>query len=338
MEGGGGHVADRPQVLRRRLQRPVHLHVAAVELHPGLLVADAVRNGTASHRDETDLRLRGLRLPAGLVRDHHAAARLLDLRDLGARRRRDPALSERAGELLRDVLVLERRHALQRLDHRDVGAHRAVEGGELEPHGPGPDHHDRRRHVVEDEGLIAGDDPFRDLEPGEQSWVRAGREHHVSRLDLCPVDLHGRTCGELPRALDHVDLPRLDHGGQPADELVDDLRLELQDALPVGLALRLDAPLLGAVDRIHHRGGLEKCFRRDAAAEETGPAEAVVLLHERDLLAELGGADGAGVPTRARTEDDDVVGAVRHPYPFIAAAGCNPSYRRRATATQIGCG
>jgi len=46
----------------------------------------------------------------------------------------------------------------------------------------------------------------------------------------------------------------------------------------------------------------------DAAAEQAGPAEPVVTLHEGDTLAELCGAQGGGVSAGPGTDHDYVVG------------------------------
>src|SRR5687767_12080204 len=49
-------------------------------------------------------------------------------------------------------------------------------------------------------------------------------------------------------------------------------------------------------------------LRRNAANVETGAAERLVLLDDRDLHAELRGADRAHVAAGSGTDDDEVVG------------------------------
>jgi hypothetical protein len=63
--------------------------------------------------------------------------------------------------------------------------------------------------------------------------------------------------------------------------------------------------LLGEDDVL---GGVEQGLARDAADVEAGAAEGGALLDERDLQAELGGAEGAHVAAGAGADDDEIVG------------------------------
>ncbi len=107
------------------------------------------------------------------------------------------------------------------------------------------------------------------------------------------------------------------------------LVLEGLDRRPVGLARGLDAPLVGAVHRVHHGGGLQQGLRGDATPEQAGAAEAVVTFDQGDALAELGGAQGGGVPARPGADHHYVV-RITHPVskstarlvPAVGAARC----------------
>ena len=57
---------------------------------------------------------------------------------------------------------------------------------------------------------------------------------------------------------------------------------------------------------------MQERLRRDAAAEQAGAAEPVVALDEGDALAELGGAQGGGVPAGPASDHGYVVG-ITHP-------------------------
>ena len=59
------------------------------------------------------------------------------------------------------------------------------------------------------------------------------------------------------------------------------------------------------VEDVRQLGVAQQRLGRDAADVEADAAP-VLLLDDRDLHAELGGADGGDVPTGAGTEDDDV--------------------------------
>jgi hypothetical protein len=53
-------------------------------------------------------------------------------------------------------------------------------------------------------------------------------------------------------------------------------------------------------------GGVEEGLARDAADVEAGAAEGGAFLDERDLEAELGGAEGAHIAAGAGADDDEV--------------------------------
>jgi urea carboxylase len=76
-----------------------------------------------------------------------------------------------------------------------------------------------------------------------------------------------------------------------------------------------DAELLGAVYVIEDRGRLEEGLGGDAASQQTGPAQAVVALHQGHVLPELCRSEGRGVSARAGPDDHDVEG-VRHAESF----------------------
>ena len=65
-------------------------------------------------------------------------------------------------------------------------------------------------------------------------------------------------------------------------------------------------------DGVHHGRRLQQRLRGDAPAEQARAAEPVVALDEGDALAELGGAQGGGVPTRPGSDHDYVV-RITHP-------------------------
>ena len=100
-----------------------------------------------------------------------------------------PRLPERPGDLLRDVLVLERRERRERLQDGDLGAERPVERRELEADGTRADHDRGAGDPVVPECLVARDDPLGQLEPREQSRTRSARDDDVAGVDFGAVDL-----------------------------------------------------------------------------------------------------------------------------------------------------
>ena len=77
-------------------------------------------------------------------------------------------------------------------------------------------------------------------------------------------------------------------------------------SMPSRVALTPNVLALAGV--VGDLGGVQQRLGRDAAAVQAGAAD-LVLLDQRDPLAELGGAQRAGVAAAAATEDDDVVAA-----------------------------
>ena len=75
-----------------------------------------------------------------------------------------------------------------------------------------------------------------------------------------------------------------------------------------GAAVReRDAPLVRVLDDLQRVRVLEQRLRRDAAPDQTGAAERLLLLDDGDLLPELRGADRGDIAARTRADHDDIV-------------------------------
>ena len=126
---------------------------------------------------------------------------------------------------------------------------------------------------------------------------------------LVVADAHLAVAGQPARALEHLDLVLLEEARHAARQRLDDLRAALHDGGVVDLGVSdLQAEVAGVADLLEHVGGAQDRLGRDARVVEAAPADRV-LLHNRDLHAELGGADGGHVAARARADDDAVVGS-----------------------------
>ena len=68
-----------------------------------------------------------------------------------------------------------------------------------------------------------------------------------------------------------------------------------------------DAPLLRVLDDLQRVRVLEQRLGRDAAPQQAGAAERLLLLDDGDLQSELRGADRGHVAAGAGADDDDVV-------------------------------
>ena len=74
--------------------------------------------------------------------------------------------------------------------------------------------------------------------------------------------------------------------------------------VPAGI---VDAPLLRVLDDLQRVRVLEQRLGRNAAPDQAGAAERLLLLDDGHLLAELRGADRGDVAARAGADHDDIV-------------------------------
>src|SRR5215217_7084858 len=313
-ERGAAHeVADRVHALQRRAQRAVDVdQPAVVELDPGLLEAEPFDVGTAAGRDHEPVDLRALIA----VLELDGVALRLDVLDLRAGVDVDVLLGEPAPDDLRDVRVLQRDDAVERLEQHHVHAHAPVGRGDLHPRRAraGDDH--RLRQRIERPRLLRSDDPPAELRAGQRLGDRAGREDHRLGLDLraveVPADLDVAVVGDGAVALDVLDLVLLEQAGDAARQRLDDLLPPLHDLAEVDRALgHGDAEVVGLVDLGEHVGDAQHGLGGDARVVEAAASDDVALDHG-GLHAELGGADGGDVAAGPRADDDAVVGGVRH--------------------------
>ncbi len=142
--------------------------------------------------------------------------------------------------------------------------------------------------------------------------ARSGGDHDVGGVDPRARRPRAAGPGSSLAVPFRTVIPRvLISPGDAFDQLVDDLVLERPDRGPVGVARRLDAPLLRAVHGVHHGSGLQQCLGGDAAAEETGATQSVVALDDGNAFAQLCRPQGRGIATGAGADHKYVV-RVRH--------------------------
>ena len=224
-----------------------------------------------------------------------------------------------------DLGVLDGQDLRQHLDHRHLGAERAVERGELDADRAGADDQQRLRHAVRHHRLEIGPDQLPvGLEPGQHARPRAGRDDDVLGLigagaeralrRLALAGLHGDLAGRFDRRLapDHRHLVLLH---QEADAVVEPLRHRARALHHGG---RIEAHLLGrqpvilgVLHVVENLGRAQQRLGRDAAPVEADAAE-ILALDDRGLEAELRRADGGDIAARSGADDDDVEGGVSH--------------------------
>jgi hypothetical protein len=329
--GAVHQVADRPHALHARALRAVDGdEPRLVELDAGILEAEPLDVGPAAGGDDE---------PVGTVvlaaeGERAVVVVALDVLDEGAGVELDALLLEPALGELGDVGVLGRQHAVERLEELDLRAQARVGRGDLGARRAGADDHELRRQLAQRPRLLRADDAPAELRPRDRLLHRAGGEHDALRdVDLVAVlaraDAHAAGAGDRAVALEVVDLVLLEEPADPAGQRLDHLLAALADGREVDLGLGdLDAELVGVAHLVEDVGHAQHRLGRDAGDVEAAPADDV-LLDDGGLHAELGGADGGDVATRARADDDAVVLGVSHEgaesNERVAAPGSCPS-------------
>ena len=173
--------------------------------------------------------------------------------------------------------------------------------------------------MLQAQSVVGGDHALAvDVEAGQGLGVGTGGEHEVLAgvRRVADGDLAGTAHASRP--LDHGDAAALDESGQPLVEPGDHPVLVAVDAAHVdALEAREHAELLGLAGVVGDLGGVQECLRRDAADVQAGAAE-LVPLDQSDAEPELCCAQGTGIASRARTEDEYVEFGVGHAGPSLS--------------------
>ena len=322
--GAADDVADRVDVLHRRAQAPVDLDQAAVvELDAGLVEAERLDVGPAPGGDHEPVDL-ALLVAVG-ERDRRVAG--LHVLDERAGVDLDVLLGERAAGDLRDVGVLGREHAVERLEQEHLRAHAPVGGRDLGAGRAGADHRQRLRQLLERPRLLGADHAAAEARAGDGLGDRAGREDH--RLGLV---LACRRRGRCRRAVTEP-TPSMTsilfffiRPPTPPVSVLMTLRRRSPTAPKSIVRLRHgDAEVGGLVDLGDDVGDAQHRLRRDAGVVEAAAADDV-LLDDGGLHAELGRADRRHVPARPGSDDDAVVELSG----MVAVEASRPASGRRA--------
>ena len=222
---------------------------------------------------------------------------------------------ENAGEGADDVVVVSGDDFGQKFDDGDVGTEAGPDGAEFETDGAAADDHEFLRNGREGDGVIAGDDGLAvELHERQLDGGGAGGDDDVFGGDRLVADAEGGRGSERRSSRDDGDLAGLGELGDTADELGDDVVFLFEK----GREIEFDAGELDAVgggvgfgeDEL--LGGMKQGFTRDAAHVQASAAEGGAFLDQRDLEAELGGAEGADVAAGAGADDDQIEGLGRH--------------------------
>src|SRR2546421_2833551 len=234
----------------------VGFDVALLDLDVQLVQAEALGDALAPDRHQQPLALDRLGLVAELDADRHLAVRRLQALwlHLPTGEHLDASLREHLRQLLPNLGVFLWQQSGKELDQGDVPTVTVVDTGKLGADRAGADDHDRLRHLIQVDGVIAVDHPVAiHVEPGQRLGPRAGRHHHVLGVDhlatVLDYDLVLRLDDAL--ALEDGDLVLLEQELGTAPDLIDDRFLPLKDGRPVdSQAIGIQAQDSGAVDLV----------------------------------------------------------------------------------------
>ena len=306
-EWRAGHVADRVDPLHRRFHRRRDLDESALELNAQALEPEArdLRRAADGHQHLLDLEL----LPAEV--DHGPGTAGLDRGHLDAGLDRDPATGERPRQLLRDLFVLDRHDARERLEQSDLDAVRGEHVGELDTDRAGADDGDRLGRLLVAHGAVGGDHGLLvDRDTRERLRLRAGRQDHRARLERLgaarPLHLDDVLRLERSPAREQGDLVLPEEELDPLGHPVRDPPAPL-DRLGIARleAAEANAVVRGVAHEADHLRVAQQRLGRNAAPVQAHAARPIVL-DGRDREPELGAADRRDVAARPGADDRDV--------------------------------
>ncbi len=219
----------------------------------------------------------------------------------------EPALDEP-----RDVGVLARQHAVERLEQQHVAAQAREARGDLRARGAGADDGETSRQLGQRPRLLCADHAAAELDAGHRAGDRPCREDHAARAQRALADRHITVAAQARVALDHVDRVFLEQHRDARGERRDDLLAPRLDRRVVDLdAGDPQAELLGVADLAEHVGGAQHRLGGDARVVQAAPAHLVALDH-RGLEAELGRPDRGHVAAGSGADHDAVVVLLGH--------------------------
>ena len=226
----------------------------------------------------------------------------------------DALLLERLLELRGHGLVLDRHETRQQLDDGHLAAEAAVDRRELDADGAAAHDDQRLRNLLEVNRLVAGDDArVIDLDARHAARRRAGRDDDLLRLERLLValeDFHLARPASRAVPLIQSILFFLNRNSTPLVSPSTILSLRVctcfmsMAGVPVG---NRHAPLLRVLNHLQRVGVLEQRLGGNAAPDQTGAAERLLLLDDGDLLPKLRRANRGDVSAGAGADHDDIV-------------------------------
>ena len=222
---------------------------------------------------------------------------------------RGAELAEGAFHRLRYLLVFEGHQARQVLYDGHLNAQCGVEPGQLATNGTRADDNHRRGQLVEQQGLLRGEDALAiNGHKGHFARTRTRGEDDMFGLVLHPLHFDRVGCYDATKALNKVD-------GVLLQEELDALRHRLgygartlHDGRQIGRhrTLQLKTVLCSLEAVAIDLRTLQQGLRRNTAPIQADTAR-LGLLHEGDLLTELGSPNGGYITARAATDDQNIV-------------------------------
>ena len=305
-------VADSPHAVGVGVEVLVDDEPPPLELHAGLLRAEALGVGRAADRQQHLVRVDGAALAAGREPHLQRATVLRNLRDPGLRVHDSAEAVEVLQVRAHEVGVDHRQHLGQHLEHRHLRSERREHRGEFHADDAASDHGEPLRDLLQLEDAVRVDRQLGALQrdAGDRG---AGGDDHVLDVDRLIADRHLAAAGQPRRALERGHATCFEQALDALDELIDDRRLPLLRRHPVEAEVSGDEAerLARPGERVELRR-LEQRLGRDAAAHEAGAAHAV-LLDDRGGRTELSGAERGHVAAGPAADNQHIKGRGHQP-------------------------
>ena len=245
--------------------------------------------------------------------------------DLGRGEDLDAVVLVLLGDLFRHVGIFVRQRAIEEFDDRDLDAVVRQHVREFHADCAGADDDDRLGQLARHDLLFERDDVFAQLHAGQEPHGRTGGDDRVIEGDGVGAAVgeghrDGVGIGERAAAAVLGDLVLLHHEVDALDAAVGNAAAAVEGGtkVEVHIARHTECGCL-MVEDVRKFGVAQERLRRNAADVQTHAAP-ILLFDDRDLEAELGGANGGNISAGASTENHNII-VSRHVFKPSSAGG-----------------
>ena len=305
-------VADRPDVVGRRLREVVHADALLAGLHAGGFEVQPRQVRRPPQPVDDHVRLQRLLLAGLLVAERRAESAAVPLHadHVLAEAQPHAVVPQFPGERLHEVRVELREDPVGPLDDRRLPPVGVGDARELRGDVPPAEEHDRLRQLVEEQELVAGGQQVRAGEV-DRRRLRAGGDDDAVGGQRPPVDLQRPRPREPGAAGDRRDSVVFEGRLRAVRHALDVGLLVVAGELPGQLRVVLaEVAVVHRVDPPHQLGGPRQHLLGVAAAQRAGAPE-VPRLDDGHGHPGVRGVVG-DLRARAAAQNDEVVRFVGH--------------------------